>query len=561
MLGSVLRPYLPARRDRIYLPLVVLACVLFLLYLQPHRPAYGYPLSRAIDPQASATGDGPITSSSLAQLVLPRFDKLLNTRILDYDSSLALESVRCPHIHLQSNRDQLANEGEHVWPTMTVRQLQDARDKVGERVKERFGWSSLESTGKSAVELEEMLGTRGRGLVFTAGNKDTTSRLLTSLRILRKRHGCTLPVEIFAYPSEMQALGDVKTSIDELGGVTWREAASVRAEGAWKSFGIKGDAIARSSFSELLYLDSDNVPLVDPTFLFDSPTYQKHGIVLWPDYNRDSAANPVWRLLSHSCSPEAAWQAESGQLLVDKRARGGMNLVALEVARAMMEEEAFWFRLSGGDKDTFRFAFFLLSLPYSMAPLYPSALGGPRLGRPYRGHTFCGHTMLQHGLDGSREWDLLRKQGKVADDFVPDRLDEARDFVPPPPLFVHANVLKHTGYTLKRGATFKTVKRPRDARLAPHAAAARSSWFGPSRHDAVPALESIRQAGLPTQGICIDVWDAASVGGAGEKVEDAPAGAYEAGEVEVFAWEDEWGGLARGFEDMYYDEGGVAGAW
>lgn len=60
-----------------------------------------------------------------------------------------------------------------------------------------------------------------------------------------------------------------------------------------------------------------------------------------------SAANPVWRLLSHPCSPEAAWQAESGQLLVDKRARGGMNLVALEIARAMMEEEAFWFRLSG----------------------------------------------------------------------------------------------------------------------------------------------------------------------------------------------------------------------
>lgn len=118
----------------------------------------------------------------------------------------------------------------------------------------------------------------------------------------------------------MQALGDVKTSIDELGGVTWREAQSVRAEGAWKSFGIvrrirlrllvalcasrrmhstdwslcllaqKGDAIARSSFSEVLYLDSDNVPLVDPTFLFDSPTYQKHGIVLWPDFNRDSGA-------------------------------------------------------------------------------------------------------------------------------------------------------------------------------------------------------------------------------------------------------------------------------
>lgn len=40
-------------------------------------------------------------------------------------------------------------------------------------------------------------------------------------------------------------------------------------------------------------------------------------------------------------------------MLVDKRAQGGLNLVALEIARAMQEDEEFWFRLSGGDKDTF----------------------------------------------------------------------------------------------------------------------------------------------------------------------------------------------------------------
>jgi alpha 1,2-mannosyltransferase len=40
-------------------------------------------------------------------------------------------------------------------------------------------------------------------------------------------------------------------------------------------------------------------------------------------------------------------------MLIDKRARGGLNLVALEIARAMQEDEEFWFRLSGGDKDTF----------------------------------------------------------------------------------------------------------------------------------------------------------------------------------------------------------------
>lgn len=53
----------------------------------------------------------------------------------------------------------------------------------------------------------------------------------------------------------------------------------------------KGEVLARSSFSEILYLDSDSVPLTDPTFLFDSPTYKQHGAVLWPDFNRDAGAS------------------------------------------------------------------------------------------------------------------------------------------------------------------------------------------------------------------------------------------------------------------------------
>lgn len=46
--------------------------------------------------------------------------------------------------------------------------------------------------------------------------------------------------------------------------------------------------MARSSFSEILYLDSDNLVVRDPTFLFDSPVYKQYGIVLWPDLSKDS---------------------------------------------------------------------------------------------------------------------------------------------------------------------------------------------------------------------------------------------------------------------------------
>lgn len=59
---------------------------------------------------------------------------------------------------------------------------------------------------------------------------------------------------------------------------------------SWKNFQIKADAIVQSSFEEVLYLDSDNIPLRDPAYLFDSALYKGPGqpqIVFWPDLNKD----------------------------------------------------------------------------------------------------------------------------------------------------------------------------------------------------------------------------------------------------------------------------------
>lgn len=142
-------------------------------------------------------------------------------------------------------------------------------------------------------------------------SQDTAQRLLTTLRILRNRHRCTLPIEIWGFPDELAGLGAIREAIDSLDGeVHWRTVNIGKREGKWKQFHIvrltlpptmrvassprvlsgsqKGEVLARSSFSEILYLDSDSVPMTDPTFLFDSPTYRQHGAVLWPDFNRDA---------------------------------------------------------------------------------------------------------------------------------------------------------------------------------------------------------------------------------------------------------------------------------
>lgn len=194
-------------------------------------------------------------------------------------------------------------------------------------------------------------------------------------------------------------------------------------------------------------IDWPGLIAVSLQFLFDALLYKQHGIVLWPDITKDSAANPIWRMLSTPCSPDN-WQAESGQVLISKVARGGMNLAALFVAEAMQRNSDFWFRLSGGDKDTFvcplatfrfpgthvprpqRYAFYFLSLPYTPSPHWLSIAGA--FLPSFEGHSFCGHTSVQYGLSAT-EWDGL----KLDDGFtLPEHA---------PPLFVHTNLLKHSG--------------------------------------------------------------------------------------------------------------------
>lgn len=118
-----------------------------------------------------------------------------------------------------------------------------------------------------------------------ANSSDTARRILNSLTILRKSLHCDLPVEIWGYESELRKLGWVRRELEALGGVQFRASRFAKESGWDRQYKIvrgsfyfssmpklterillqKGEAIARSTFSEVLYLDSDNVLARDPT--------------------------------------------------------------------------------------------------------------------------------------------------------------------------------------------------------------------------------------------------------------------------------------------------------
>lgn len=77
-------------------------------------------------------------------------------------------------------------------------------------------------------------------------SQDTAQRLLTTLRILRSRHRCSLPIEIWGFPDELSRLGSIRDEIDALDGdVRWRTVDIGKRDGRWKQFHIVCLAISR----------------------------------------------------------------------------------------------------------------------------------------------------------------------------------------------------------------------------------------------------------------------------------------------------------------------------
>ena len=51
-----------------------------------------------------------------------------------------------------------------------------------------------------------------------------------------------------------------------------------------ESYMSKPYSIAYSHFDEILFLDSDNFPLRDPTYLFETDAYKATGSIFWKDF-------------------------------------------------------------------------------------------------------------------------------------------------------------------------------------------------------------------------------------------------------------------------------------
>ncbi|GAA5958578.1 hypothetical protein JCM3765_006679 [Sporobolomyces pararoseus] len=371
----------------------------------------------------------------------------------------------CPDSRIRPNQNnQMLDKSHLVWASMSSRKILRMRKEMADYIRRKVAEGALENYGS------------GKGLVFTAGNADTFSRVLTTLKLLHNHLHSPLPSEIFSFPGETPS-PEIRNELERYN-ATLRIVSTASKDGSrTKNYHLKATAIIQCRFREVLYLDSDNLPTAGlapmdspipdsvmelarkenrtedpwtkdgeevwgkPSGIWESKAYKRLGVMFWPDYWRTSADNSIWATIGVPCRDE--WEQEAGQILIDKK----YHLDALLLADWMMDTTRFkyWFNFSDGDKDMFRFAFLALRKRWGVPGRYVSV--GALPSNTLSG--FCGTTMQQNDHFGR-------------------------------PIFVHANLLKQIPSGVYKGFAWG---RSRQIRTQP------STLRIPTRYETSAALE------------------------------------------------------------------------
>ncbi len=225
----------------------------------------------------------------------------------------------------------------------------------------------------------------GRGIVICGGGVKYFTNAWVCINMLRKL-GCYLPIQIWhlggrELDDRMRAL--VRPfNVQCVDGTKVRQMRPARILNGWE---LKPYAILNCPFQEVLLLDADNVPVVNPEFLFETAEYLATGAIFWPDFSRLEPDRMIWGLcgVEHQDEPEF----ESGQMVIDKeRCWEPMSLCSW-----YNEYSDFFYEHIHGDKETFHLAFRKLKRLYAMPKRGIDALEDTMCQ-----HDFQGHRLFQH---------------------------------------------------------------------------------------------------------------------------------------------------------------------
>jgi Mannosyltransferase putative len=255
--------------------------------------------------------------------------------------------------------------------------------------------------------LEDRKIRRRRGIVYTGIGEHFHDifQSIYSLRLL----GIKLPVEIWVNEKDHNLCSRVfgKVSypatnsrhLDASTGSSGEDMSSDGADGGSENRGVKCMKLPNfvrgftskfytllyTSFTDVLFIDADNVVVGDVNSIFDSQEYIDTGSVLWADLwgnkcQMENKAYPgessyenhvlfVARFggLKWENKREYAQEAETGQMAFDLVRHKGL----LDFGRRFIEDQSFFKKIINGDKDIFRFAHLITGQPFYFVPHFP----------------------------------------------------------------------------------------------------------------------------------------------------------------------------------------------
>ncbi|GAB9471928.1 hypothetical protein Gpo141_00009124 [Globisporangium polare] len=247
-----------------------------------------------------------------------------------------------------------------------------------------------------------------RGVVLIAFPK-AIAGVYAVIRLLRHL-GCALPVEVWIDPLEMHAKHSILLELVKHHGVFLRTIEDPSAT----KFHAKPYTIYHSRFESVLFLDSDNLPARDPTYLFGTPEFQKFGAIFWPDFWRPSLdtvfnvqeQSALWQLLDMPFID--MFEQESGQVLINKTASANamhkLMFYSANVPRLLTDWELVY-----GDKDLFRLAWLNTSTPFHFVQHVLALAGLYDKDEDF----FCGVAMVQRDPQGDIVF-MHRNQEKLS---------------------------------------------------------------------------------------------------------------------------------------------------
>jgi hypothetical protein len=252
---------------------------------------------------------------------------------------------------------------------------------------------------------------RRRGIIYTglphAHFKDIYQSVLAHRNLK-----VTLPVEVWVNEADMPICAEVFESVGafeflfedqepmsaataeaELGATRCR-ALPATASG----FASKYHALLGTKFTDVVFMDADNLAVRDVNELFDSVEYKSTGSVMWPDMWGEACRRTLHRpdngytgfetsVLWQAHMGGLQWQntrahaqeAEAGQIAFDLTRHAGL----LELGRSMIDDTQFFKVVVNGDKDIFRLVHLIVGEPFTFVNSIPgystaSPAGGGR---------------------------------------------------------------------------------------------------------------------------------------------------------------------------------------